>query len=58
MATLTINLKVKVSWWVKPYLFMVGFMCRAFNSEPNWEKVNYWLEKGITVKAGELVVKD
>lgn len=51
---------VKVSWWVRPYLFGVVVTSRLTNREPNWKKVEDKVLKGLKtiVKTVEHKPKD
>lgn len=45
----TCTLTVNVAWWVKHYLMAVNLMQAVFGMDPNMERVNYWVGKGLTV---------
>ena len=49
MAT-AITLTVRVAFWVPYYLSAVAVFCNTFGREPDWERVNYWIGKGIRVQ--------
>lgn len=46
-----ITVKVRIAWWVKPYLRTVLFLCWVFNAEPDMEKVGYWVKKGLYLES-------
>jgi hypothetical protein len=50
MATMTLKLRVKVAWWIKPYLYGVITMCAITGCEPNQERVQYWISRAVSVK--------
>lgn len=45
MARLTIT--VTQRWWLKHYLRGVSIMAWATRREPDWDRVRYWVGKGI-----------
>lgn len=49
-ATNTITLTATPRWWLKHYLFGVLFMACLTGREPNWERVRYWVGKGIKIE--------
>jgi len=49
MAT-TLTMRLKVRWWLKFYLSGVMLTARLTQCEPNWQRVGYWVGKGIKVE--------
>lgn len=50
MARASITATLKWRWWLKSYLSGVLLMARLTGSEPNWERVRYWVGKGIKIE--------
>lgn len=50
MAATTLKLKVSIQWWLRAYLAGVVLTARLTRCEPNWERVRYWVGKGIKLK--------
>lgn len=50
MARQTVTFTISQRWWLKHYLFGVMLMARAMRCEPNWDRVGYWVGKGIRLK--------
>lgn len=48
MATMTI--RISLAWWVTPYLRTLAFLCWMLGTEPDMERVGYWVGKGIKIK--------
>lgn len=49
MAMLTF--KVRIAWWLKPYFYVLATISAITGMEPNYERVNYWIKRAVTVKA-------
>lgn len=45
----TITLRVKVAWWVRPYIAGVEFFALTFGTAPDFSKVLATVLKGIQV---------
>ena len=50
MARATVTLTVKVAWWVRPYLYGVVLMSRLTGFEPDLDKVEVVVLKGLRVR--------
>lgn len=52
------NLKVHVSadlkWWLKPYLYVLVFFCAVMGTEPDEQKLQQVILKGIKLKVTNL----
>lgn len=48
----TIRIKVKLAWWVRPYLKTLSFLCELHDCEPDMEKVMKTITRGLRVKVG------
>lgn len=50
MASLTLKCKVTVAWWLKPYFYCLASIAALTGLEPNYERVNYWINKAVKVR--------
>lgn len=41
---------VHLRWWLKPYLYGVALMAIALNAEPDWQKVEDTVVRGLRVE--------
>jgi hypothetical protein len=46
----TLTVTVHLRWWVIPYMRTVAMLCILFHAQPNWNRVTYWLMRGLYVK--------
>lgn len=44
---------ISLAWWILPYLNVVATMCRWMGTEPNWERVAYWVGKSVRIKVAK-----
>ena len=51
MATCPITLKVHVAWWIKPYCYLLSCFCAITGMEPDMEKIERTIHKGITIRS-------
>lgn len=49
-STHTLTLSISLAWWLKPYLRTLAALCHVSGMEPNMERVNYWINKAVSVK--------
>ena len=40
-------IRAKVKWWLKLYLSGLSMVCWLTGNNPDWNKVNAWVERGI-----------
>lgn len=45
--TSTYVVQIRLSWWLLCYLNTLVLLCNHFDVEPNWERVEFWLARGI-----------
>lgn len=45
--------RVKVAWWVLPYLQTLQALCHIMGTEPDLERVEHWIKKGIKAEIKE-----
>jgi hypothetical protein len=50
MASNTVTVTVRLRWWVIPYLHTVAMFCVLFNGQPNWQRVERWVMRGLYVE--------
>ena len=50
MAQASMTIKVKVKWWLKLYLSGLIMICWLTDNEPDVDKVQFWLNKGIKLE--------
>ena len=41
------TVRIKLSWWVTPYVHTLAVLCVLFNTEPDYEKVKRTIARGI-----------
>lgn len=39
MSAVKLVVRVKLAWWFAPYVNTLVFLCRIFNTEPNYDKL-------------------
>lgn len=49
MAQITVNLSIRVAWWVRWYLAGVAIAARLSGATPNMNKVERWIRRGLSV---------
>ena len=49
MAKMFLEIRVSVRWWCRLYIFALVVLCKLFDAEPNWTRVNWWLERGMRI---------
>lgn len=50
-STHTTTMKISVAWWLQPYCYTLAAICAITGREPNYDRVNYWIIKALSVKA-------
>lgn len=55
MANLTVKVRYKMAWWVKPYIKSCILFAKMFNLTPNINKIRGTALKGCSVCIGEVV---
>lgn len=41
-----VKVRIGQRWWLKHYIWCVAFCCWLTRSEPNMERVGYWVKRG------------
>lgn len=44
------HIEIRVAWWLFPYLNTVRALSFLLDVEPNMDRVDYWIRKGLTFK--------
>ena len=44
-----IIVQIKLRWWLKPYLSALVFFCHLWGTEPDWEKLDPIIKRGLKV---------
>lgn len=44
-----ITVEVRLRWWLMPYLHALVFFCDLFNREPDWQKLDRVIARGLKV---------
>lgn len=45
-----LNVKIEFKWWFRVYLNTLASLCSMTGTEPNMERVEYWLKRGFTMR--------
>lgn len=51
MAQITVELSIRVAWWVRWYLAGVALVAQMTGAMPDWRKVESWVRRGLSVNA-------
>lgn len=43
---------IKLAWWLRPYIHCLVATCWLTGKEPDMSKVQYWIRRGIRLRAG------
>lgn len=46
----TVTASVRMRWWLRCYLAAVVWTARATGLEPNWERVERWIRRGLVLR--------
>lgn len=46
----SITLRIRRRWWLGLYLYTLVLFCELFDTKPNWDRVEWWLVRGIKVE--------
>lgn len=50
MAKSTVEIKVSMAWWLKPYLYGVVTVALLMGMQPDWDKVQRKIIRAMRVK--------
>ena len=45
-----LTVKVKVAWWLRPYLSVLSFFCLLTGAEPNWAKLSRVVDRAVKLR--------
>lgn len=46
----TVTASIRIRWWLRLYLAAVVWFARATGTEPDWERVEWWIRRGLVVR--------
>ena len=46
----TVTASIRMRWWLRWYLAAVVCFARATDMEPDWERVERWIRRGLVLK--------
>lgn len=46
----TVTASVRLRWWLRWYLAAVVWFARATGMEPDWERVEWWIRRGLVLR--------
>lgn len=49
----TVTASVRLRWWLRWYLAAVVWLARATCMAPNWNRVKWWIRRGLVIRAAE-----
>lgn len=49
MAKIHVKVEIRMRWWLHAYLGCVTGIAVLTGLEPNWERVEYWIRRGMKV---------
>jgi hypothetical protein len=52
--TVDVTFRVGLAWWLKPYFYVLATLCAITGIEPNYERVNYWIDRAIKIRVIEV----
>ena len=45
-----IMVECRLAWWLKPYLFTLVCLCYLMGAEPDWQRVQAWIQRGVLLR--------
>lgn len=46
---------VRLKWWLRLYLGTLNVLCRWLGTEPNPDRVGYWVSRGLRIQVRPVV---
>ena len=46
----TVRIHWHMTWWLRLYLQSLVMVATLTGSEPDWDKVKWWVERGVQIK--------
>jgi len=50
MAQQAVEVVVRWRWWFRIYLESVGIAAAVTGREPNWDRVEWWIRRGLVIR--------
>lgn len=50
----TVTASIRLRWWLRWYLAVVVWTARVTGLEPNWDRVEWWIHRGLVVRGAGL----
>lgn len=50
MAVGNLTIRVSTKWWMRIYINTLIVLCQLTGAQPNMDRVDYWLRRGVTFK--------
>jgi len=51
----TLVVTVRLAWWLRLYLATLIALCRLLGTEPNPDRLGYWVARGLRVRIRPVV---
>lgn len=48
--TAAVRASIRMRWWLRWYLAAVMWTARATGLEPGWERVEWWIQRGLVLR--------
>ncbi len=48
--TATVRASIRMRWWLRWYLAAVVWTARETGLEPDWERVEWWIQRGLVLR--------
>jgi hypothetical protein len=45
-----LRVRVRVAWWLKPYIAVLSLFCWLFNAAPDWGKFDKVIDRAIKLE--------
>lgn len=46
----TVRASIRMRWWLRCYLAAVMWFARATGMEPDWDRVERWIRRGLVLQ--------
>jgi hypothetical protein len=51
MASGDMDIEITLAWWAQPYINVLAFVCAMTGTEPDLDKVEHMVQRGIKLRA-------
>lgn len=48
-----LTIVIKQAWWLKPYLYGIAIIGALSGREPDWDKVQVWIDRSMRMEIVE-----